>query len=140
MHTLKPISHSCLCWLKMVSGFRDGSVIKVKMRLPMQETGVQSLIREDPTCLEANKALLPQLLTLCSRALEPQLLKPAHLESRLCSKRSHSATRSPLTATREKPAQQQRPSTAKKKKIYNHKKKKHPNPEKSGTHPRSHCW
>ena len=31
------------------------------------------LIWEDPTCLKAAK-LMPQLLTLCSRAGEPQLL------------------------------------------------------------------
>ena len=39
---------------------------------------VPSLIRDDPTCLRATKAIAPQLLSLCSRAREPQLLKSAH--------------------------------------------------------------
>ena len=78
----------------------------------MQEARVQSKVWEDPTCLRATK---PMCHIYWNRVL--QTLKPVHLESRLCSKRSHSATRSPLTATREKPAQQQRPSTAKNKQI-----------------------
>jgi len=57
-------------------------------------------------------------LSLCSRALKPQLLTPAQSP--------HSATREAtalnekqplLSATREKPAQQRRPSTAKNKLI-----------------------
>ena len=31
----------------------------------------------------------PQLLSLCSRTHEPQLLNPVHLEPVLCNKRSH---------------------------------------------------
>ena len=41
----------------------------------MQETWVPSLIREDPTCCGATK---PQLLSLCSRTREPQLLSLPH--------------------------------------------------------------
>ena len=44
----------------------------------------------------SNQARVPQLLSLCSRAHEPQLLahvpqllKPVHLEPLLCEKRSH---------------------------------------------------
>ena len=37
----------------------------------------------------SNKARVPQLLSLRSRACEPQLLKPACLEPVLCNKRSH---------------------------------------------------
>ena len=37
----------------------------------------------------SNYAHVPQLLSLCSRALEPQLLKPARLEPVLRNKRSH---------------------------------------------------
>ena len=37
----------------------------------------------------SNQAHAPQLLSLCSRAHEPQLLKPAHLELVLRNKRSH---------------------------------------------------
>ena len=36
-----------------------------------------------------NKACEPQLLSLCPRAREPQLLKPVRLESVLRNKRSH---------------------------------------------------
>ena len=38
---------------------------------------------------QSNWALTSQLLSLCSRAHEPQLLKPARLEPTLCNKRSH---------------------------------------------------
>ena len=37
----------------------------------------------------SNIARAPQLLSLRSRTHEPQLLKPAHLETVLCNKRSH---------------------------------------------------
>ena len=37
----------------------------------------------------SNLARAPQLLSLRSRAREPQLLKPVHLEPMLCNKRSH---------------------------------------------------
>ena len=39
--------------------------------------------------LRSNKAPVPQLLHLHSRAHEPQLLKPACLEPVLCNKGSH---------------------------------------------------
>ena len=53
-------------------------------------TRVQSLFWEDSTCHGATKAHMPQLLDpTCSRAQEPQLLKPEHLEPMLCNKRSH---------------------------------------------------
>ena len=43
----------------------------------MQKTRVQSLIQEDPTRRGATKPeRAPQLLTLCSRVQEPQLLRP----------------------------------------------------------------
>ena len=38
---------------------------------------------------QSNQARAPQLLSLRSRAREPQLLKPARLEPVLCYKRSH---------------------------------------------------
>ncbi|KAJ8796143.1 hypothetical protein J1605_002272 [Eschrichtius robustus] len=44
---------------------------------------------EDPTCHGATKAHVPQLLSLRSRASEPQLLKPTCLEPVLRNKRSH---------------------------------------------------
>ena len=49
------------------------------MYLSGQETWVRSLVSEDPTCLRATEPPALQLLGLCSRAQEPQLLKPAHL-------------------------------------------------------------
>ena len=71
---------------------------------------------------QSNKACEPQLVRLCSRAQEPQLLKAASREPVLRNKRSHHSEKPlrrnkeqpPLTATREKSAQQRRPSTAKK--------------------------
>ena len=46
----------------------------LRIRLPMQQTRVQALVREDPTSHGATKPRAPQLLSLCSRAHEPQLL------------------------------------------------------------------
>ena len=69
--------------------------------------------------LWSNQAPAPQLLSLCSRAHVPQLLKPVHLKPVLCT-----AMRSPHTATKRSPhslqlekacASQQRPSTTKNK-------------------------
>ena len=48
----------------------------LRIRLPMQGTRVRALAREDPNMPRSNKARAPQLLSLCSRAREPQLLKP----------------------------------------------------------------
>ena len=42
----------------------------LRIRLPMQGTQVRALVQEDPTCRA------PQLLSLRSRAHEPQLLSP----------------------------------------------------------------
>ena len=48
--------------------------------LPKQRTWVWSLVREDATCCGATKAYGQQILSLCSRACEPQLLKTRRLE------------------------------------------------------------
>ena len=61
--------------------------------------------------LRSNSACAPQLLSLRSRAHEPQLLKPVCLEPVLCNKRSHrnekpahsNKEQPPLAATRESP-------------------------------------
>ena len=42
----------------------------------MQGTRVRALVWEDPTSRGATKPRAPQLLSLCSRACEPQLLSP----------------------------------------------------------------
>ena len=46
-----------------------------RIQLPMQETGAQFLVQEDPTCHEAAKPL-PQLLILCSGTHALQQEKP----------------------------------------------------------------
>ena len=60
----------------------------LRIHLPMQGTWVRSLVQEDSTCHGATKPV-PQLLSLSSRAWEPQPLKPGSLEPMLCNKRSH---------------------------------------------------
>ena len=49
----------------------------LRIHLLMQGTRVRALVWEDPTCRGATK---PVRHNLCSRAREPQLLKPVHLE------------------------------------------------------------
>ena len=66
----------------------------LRIRLPMQGTQVRAPVREDPTCRGATKPARHNywacaLLSLRSRACEPQLLKPVHPEPVLCNKRSH---------------------------------------------------
>ena len=62
----------------------------LRIRLPMQGTWVRAVVQEDTTCHGVAKPVrVPQLLSLCSRARKPQLLKPAWLEPVLCNKRSH---------------------------------------------------
>ena len=81
----------------------------------MKKTRVLSLIREDPTCHKANK---PVGHNYWACALEPnqQLPSPCILEPLLQNKRSHckcmaTTEKPPLATTREKPVQQQRPSS-----------------------------
>ena len=60
---------------------------------------------------QSNEAHAPQLVSLCSRAREPQVLRPAHLEPVLLNKRSHcnkklaplSKEKLPVATTRESP-------------------------------------
>ena len=57
--------------LKMNTVLRASLVVQwLRIRLPMQGTWVWSLVQEDATSPRA----MPQLLSLCSRAFEPQLL------------------------------------------------------------------
>ena len=78
----------------------------LRIRLPVQETQVQALVREDPTCCGATKpvhhsywacALDPASHNYWARV--PQLLKPARLEPMLCSKE---ATANKLTKKKKK--------------------------------------
>ena len=49
----------------------------LRIRLPMQGTWVRALVQEDPTRHRATKPVcVPQLLSLRSRAREPQLPNP----------------------------------------------------------------
>ena len=99
-----------------------------RIRLPMQETGVQSLVWQDPTCLGAAKLMRHGYLSLCSRAWEPQLLSPCPtateawvLQSLRSATREATTARIPSTSTGEQPSlpaireKQQRPSTARNK-------------------------
>ena len=102
----------------------------LRIRLPMQGTWVQALVREDPTCRGATKSMRhnDQACTLepVSHnywARMPQLLKPTRLEAVLCNKRSH-RNKKPVHRTKSKPllaqlekacAQQRRPNAAKNK-------------------------
>ena len=85
----------------------------------MQETQVRSLILEDPTCHRATKLYDPQLLSLLSRAQEPQLLKPmspraqAPRQEKPLQRQDITREQPLLTTTREQPTQQQRPSSQK---------------------------
>ena len=95
----------------------------------MQETQVQSLFWEAPACHGATE---PSAITIepCSRAqAEPTCCKcwsPCDLEPVICSTRSHQKEKPAiitrqkplLTPTREKPEQQQRPSTVINKYLY----------------------
>ena len=48
----------------------------LRISLPMKGTQVRVLVWEDPTCRGATKSVCHQLLSLRSRAREPQLLSP----------------------------------------------------------------
>ena len=87
---------------------------KKKIHLPMRETWVWFLVREDPTCwreagLGATTADLEPGTRTCGslQALEPTL-------SHKRSPRAATREQPPLAKTRAKPMEQQRPSTAKK--------------------------
>ena len=92
----------------------------LRIRLPVQETQVPSLIREDCTCLGATSPCAPQLLSPCSRALEPQQEEPPQREARALQRRV-----APAHHKQRKPAQQRRPCTAKRNTHVIKKKQKH---------------
>ena len=78
----------------------------LRIHLLMQGTWVRALVQEDPTCRRATKPVCHNCW-----AREPQLLKPARLESVLRNKRSHrnekpahrNEEKPQLAATRESP-------------------------------------
>ena len=89
------------------STFHSEVAQRKRVRLPMQETQVQSLIQEDPTCLGATK---PVRHNYRACALEPlshnyranvlQLLKPVRPRAHSLQQQA-TAMRSLCTATRE---------------------------------------
>ena len=74
----------------------------------MQETQVWSRVREDPACCEATKPM-------CHDSWSPHVLEPM-AQNKRCP-RTAPREETLHTATREKPSQQWRPSTAKNKEI-----------------------
>ena len=64
-------------------------VREARIHLPVQGTPVRSLAREYHTCCRATKPMCRRHLSPCSRAREPQLLKPTRPRARAPSKRSH---------------------------------------------------
>ena len=82
----------------------------LRIPLPMRETRVQSLIWEDPTCRGATKPNSAQLLQ--SKPMLPNQ-SSHHMEKFSTEMREQP----PRPTTREKPAQQRRPSIAKNKQI-----------------------
>ena len=75
----------------------------------MQGIRVRGLVLEDPTCHGATNPVRPQLLNLCSRAREPQLLSPcattteARAPRARAPQREATAMRSPRTAEKSSP-------------------------------------
>ena len=108
-------------FLKGYEGFPGGSVVK---NLPANAGDKRFIPGQRSHVPESNSVTIPQLLNLCFRFWEPQILKPA------CS-RAHASWQKkplhwgarvlrkwpPLAATREMPEQQQRLSTAINKQI-----------------------
>ena len=92
----------------------------LRIRLVMQRTWVQSLVREDPTCCRATKPILHNCWTCCLEPVSHNYWSPGAWS--LCSTtRKATAMRSPHTATKSNPhspqlekahAQQWRPNAA----------------------------
>ena len=72
---------------KTNSGFLRGTLVK-NPPANAGDTGLSTGLGRSHVP-QSNKARAPQLLSLRSRAREPQLLKPVHLETVLRNKRSH---------------------------------------------------
>ena len=70
----------------------------LRIHLPTQGTQVQGLAQEHPTCRGKTKPMRHQLLSLRSRACEPQLLSPCTTTTEACAPRAH-------TPQQEKPPQ-----------------------------------
>ena len=84
-------------------------VLWLRIHLPMQETRVQSLIWEDPTCSGATK---PCTTTAAQAPRACASNQSSHHSEKF---RTETREQPPRPTTREKPAWQRRPSTAKSK-------------------------
>ena len=69
----------------------------------MQETWVWSPVQEDPTCLRAVACLCDTLLSLCSRAWDPQLPKPTFRKARPHPQQEKHYNKKPAHATKSSP-------------------------------------
>ena len=75
----KEIPTHTTTWMNIKNFMLRASLVAqwIGIHPPVQETWVQSLIREDPTCCGATQAVCPNYGGCwCSRAWEPKLLKP----------------------------------------------------------------
>ena len=61
----------------------------LRIHLPMQGTWVRALVRQDPTCRGATGPMRHNLLSLRSRACEPQLLSPCATTTEAHAPRAH---------------------------------------------------
>ena len=113
--SLNPSILEC-CFKITIQDFPGGTVLGV--RLPMQGTWVQALVRDDPTCHRATKpmrhnywACTVELASHNYWTRVPLLLKPTRLGPVLCNGRGHRGERPahgskewpPLATTRESP-------------------------------------
>ena len=69
---------------KVVPGLPWEVVQWFRIRLPVQGTWIQSLVWEDSHMPQSNYSGAPQLLSLHSRAHEPQLLSPHAITTEAC--------------------------------------------------------
>ena len=84
----------------------------LRICLPMQGTRVRALVREDPTFCGATKPRVPQLLSLRSRAREPQLLNPRATTTEARTPGARAPQQREATAVRIPPTAMRIPRTA----------------------------
>ena len=109
------------------TGFPGGSVVK---NLPASVRDTGSIPDSGRSCITQNQACVPQLLSLCSRVWEPQLLSPCPApmyrspctpealtsQSQCSATRKATAIRSPSITIRENPHSNEHPTQSEKKK------------------------
>ena len=77
----KPDPNSLFHWSRILECKTSLVVQWLGVRLPMQGMQVRFLIWEDSTCFGVTKLMHHQLLSLCSRTLQLQVLRPASLRA-----------------------------------------------------------